>query len=131
MIEKCKTKIQNNKNMAKNAKKRKILKTLISFCIIIAFLFGTVIVTKTIMTENKYKEAILLYGNGNYHEAAKAFESLREYKNSKNYLEKKELIGAIIANSEINDIVTFGKYEWYIININKSKIRGYYRHRRM
>lgn len=63
--------------------------------------------------ETIYGFAVQAYDNKEYLKAAATFMALGDYKDSADYLEKKELLFIIKGEG---DIITFGKYDWYIIN---------------
>lgn len=59
-----------------------------------------------------YDSAVKDYNSGNFSSAMDKFKKLSKYSDSQSYYAKSEI--GIIKKSEVGDIVTLGRYEWYI-----------------
>lgn len=60
--------------------------------------------------QKQYENAIQLYEKGAYNEASEIFTEIDNYKDAADYLIKISFYSA-----QINDVISFGNYEWYVI----------------
>ncbi|MGN0584681.1 MAG: DUF6273 domain-containing protein, partial [Ruminococcus sp.] len=68
--------------------------------------------------ESRYQNAISLYENGIYADAVAAFKELGDYKDTESYIANNEMKKEIFKSAQINEVVPFGKYDWYVIEKN-------------
>lgn len=71
----------------------------------------------TASKEDRYSQAVVAFKEGNLQEAYDLFEGLGDYEDSQQYLKKvaEMLLVRPYAQAEIGDTVTFGKYEWEVL----------------
>ncbi|MGN1267695.1 MAG: DUF6273 domain-containing protein, partial [Dorea sp.] len=117
-IEKIKQKQAEAEKKAKAKKRRIRMIALISAIVVVLGTAGTLVTTKFILPEMKYNSAVEDFNNGNYKEAVIAFKELGDYKDSESYLANNETKFTIekIKLTQINEVVSFGKYDWYVID---------------
>ena len=99
---------KNIENIKAKQKKRKIVfsSVAIAICICIATSF---FITKEIIPNNKYKEAITLMNDGKYKEAAYVFEAISGYKDSNN--KAVSCYKNILNDVSVGENILFGFYE--------------------
>ncbi|MBO5319388.1 MAG: toll/interleukin-1 receptor domain-containing protein [Ruminococcus sp.] len=98
------------RNARRIAKRNKRIAIISAVVVVLSVVGG--VVTNNILKSNKYDNAVELYEQGKYEEAKNAFADLGGYKDSSEYLDKKEFV----PYAEVGEIVKFGDYEWYVIN---------------
>ena len=82
------------------------------------------VVTKVVIPNNNYNNAVALMNSGKYEEAVNKFKALNGYKDSDSLRVTPEI--SIIANASIGDNVVFGNYdgntEWIVLAKEDGKI---------
>lgn len=96
-------------------KQRNKLIGIVSAVAVVVIIVGTVIGIN-VHKSNLYKSAVSAFNSADYETAYDKFSQIKDYKDAKEYLAKSEMIAETIVRADVGDIVTFGKYTWYVID---------------
>ena len=111
------------KEAARQAKRKKII-TAIGVVVTVSIIVVYMVVTKVVIPNNNYNNAVALMNSGKYEDAVNIFDALNGYKDSDSLKTTAEF--AIIANASIGDNVVFGNYngntEWIVLAKEDGKI---------
>lgn len=103
---------------------RKKIITAIGVVVTVSIIVVYMVVTKVVIPNNNYNNAVALMNSGKYEDAVNIFEALNGYKDSDSLKATAEI--SIIANASIGDNVAFGDYngntEWRVLAKEDGKI---------
>ena len=96
-------------------KRRKKIIAIVCVAVVVLGITGTV-VGINVHKSNLYKSAVSAFNSADYETAYDKFSQIKDYKDAKEYLAKSEMTAETIVRADVGDIVTFGKYTWYVID---------------
>ena len=102
------------KEIARQKRRKKII-AIVCVAVVVLGITGTV-VGINVHKSNLYKSAVSAFNSADYETAYDKFSQIKDYKDAKEYLAKSEMIEETIVRADVGDIVTFGKYTWYVID---------------
>ena len=102
------------KEIARQKRRKKII-AIVCVAVVVLGITGTV-VGINVHKSNLYKSAVSAFNSADYETAYDKFSQIKDYKDAKEYLAKSEMIAETIVRADVGDIVTFGKYTWYVID---------------
>lgn len=108
--ERQRQKEERQREIASQKRRKKII-AIVCVAVVVLGITGTV-VGINVHKSNLYKSAVSAFNSADYETAYDKFSQIKDYKDANEYLAKPE----IIAGADVGDIVTFGKYTWYVID---------------
>ena len=112
--ERQRQKEERQREIASQKRRKKII-AIVCVAVVVLGITGTV-VGINVHKSNLYKSAVSAFNSADYETAYDKFSQIKDYKDAKEYLAKSEMIAETIVRADVGDIVTFGKYTWYVID---------------